>query len=267
MRRIAFVNEKGGSCKTTLTVNVGAYFALFRRRRVLIVDCDSQGHVGKSLGLDVRGAAVTSYELMADPGLSLAAAAQPSRITGLDVVLANKRIADLPLAVASRTDREVLLEKKVSNVDGYDFILYDAPPSSGLVTRNILLASDEVVVPVSLTYLALDGCAEIVDTVRRLGVEHKRSTPRISLVVPTLYRNTNLATEIIEKLKAHFPGRVTRGLLGFNVKIDEAQSHGQTIWEYAPQSSGAAMLEQIAKEIERVRVREFHEQSAPEPAA
>jgi chromosome partitioning protein len=250
-RRIAFLNEKGGSCKTTLTVNVGAYLAIFRQRRVLILDLDSQGQVGKSLGLDVRGARLTTLELLSEPTLDAREAIQATRIRGLDVVVANKRLAEFTLRVAADADRERKLESRVAEIDGYDYVLIDSPPSLGLVTLNILLAAREVVVPVNLTYFALDGCAEIVDSIAQVRERYGRDDLDLSLVVPTLYRNTNLANQILERLRQHFPTTLSRHVLGFNVKIDEAQSHGQTIWEYAPSSPGAEMLEGIAREIER----------------
>ena len=119
----------------------------------------------------------------------------------------------------------------------------------GLTSYNILLAASEVIVPVALTYLALDGCAEMVETVQRVGKEHRREDLRVSLVVPTLYRKTALADEILARLKTHFPGELSKTALGYNVKIDEAQSHGKTIWQYAPWSRGAQMLQAIAEEV------------------
>jgi chromosome partitioning protein len=95
----------------------------------------------------------------------------------------------------------------------------------------------------------LDGCAEIVDTVERMRVQFGKQDLEIVLVVPTLYRATKLADEIIERLKSHFPGRTARTVIGYNVKIDEAQSHGKTIWEYAAWSRGAQMIESLAREI------------------
>jgi chromosome partitioning protein len=123
----------------------------------------------------------------------------------------------------------------------------------GIITTNIMLAAEEVVVPVSLTYFALDGCAEIVDTVELMHERFGKRDLDIVLVVPTLYRPTKMADEIISKLKSHFPNRTSKAVIGYNVKIDEAQSHGKTIWEYASWSRGAHMIESMAKEILTVR--------------
>jgi chromosome partitioning protein len=251
MRRIAFINEKGGSCKTTLAVHTAAYFAGPKQARVLLVDMDPQGQAGKSLGFPVRELAPSALDLLLDPALPVEAAIRPSRIPGLDVVCSNKRLADFPVEAAPAPDRERKLARKLEGVRGYDVVVYDSPPSAGLLTTNILLAAEEVVVPVNLTYFALDGCAEIVESVERMRSEFGKSVLSIRLVVPTLYRPTRLADEILEKLRTHFPDRTARTVIGYNVKIDEAQSHGQTIWEYAGWSPGAHMLESLAKEIWR----------------
>ena len=250
MRRIAFVNEKGGTCKTTLCVSTGAWIARERRGRVLVADLDTQGHAGKAVGLDVRGIAPTVRDVLVDPGLPLRAAVRPTAIPGLDVLPANKDLAAFPIEVASAADRADRLRQRLDAVapDAWDAVLIDAPPSVSLVTENVLRAATEVVVPVALTYLALDGCAEILESLERMRRDLGRAPP-LTLVVPTLYRRTQLADEILARLKDRFPRQLARTVLGFSVKIDEAQSHGQTIFEYAPRSSGARALSALAEEI------------------
>ena len=251
MRRIAFINEKGGTCKTTLAVNVAAWLARERRRRVLLVDLDTQGHAGKSLGLDVRSLAPNVFHWLKDPAVKLADVVRASAIERLSVVPAYKEMAELPEVVAANPRREHLLADRLDEeaAQAYDVVVFDAPPSMGLASRNILLAATEVVVPVALTYFALDGCAEIVQTVQQLAETHGRPGLRVTRVVPTLYRRTALADEILSKLQSYFPEQVSTPL-GMNVKIDEAQSHGRTIWEYAPKSRGAELLATIAREID-----------------
>ena len=124
----------------------------------------------------------------------------------------------------------------------------DAPPSVSLVTENVLVAAREVVVPVALTYLALDGCAEMVQSLDALRAARGRA-PALTLVVPTLYRKTQLADEILAKLRERFPAELSATVLGWSVKIDEAQSHGRTIFEYAPRSTGAQAIAAISDEI------------------
>src|SRR5512142_110132 len=183
MRRIAFFNEKGGTCKTTLCVNVAARLAA-QGRRVLVVDLDTQGHAGKSLGLDVRGLSPTVHDWLIDPARAPFEAVVRTPLPGLDLLPANKDLADFPVAVAATTDRADRLDRRLASLPAgrYDLVLLDAPPSRSLVTDNVLRAAGELVVPVALTYLALDGCAEVLDSLARLRADHGRA-PAVSLVV------------------------------------------------------------------------------------
>jgi chromosome partitioning protein len=254
LRRIAFINEKGGTCKTTLAVNTAAYLAQKKGARVLLVDLDTQGHAGKSLGLDVRALEPNAFHWLTDPAIPLERVARPTAVQGLSIIPSYKQMSELALAVGADARREQRLLDRLAEpaAQTFDAVLFDSPPSMGLTTFNVLVAATEVVVPVALTYLSLDGCAEMVQTIRTVSERHGRSDLEVSHVVPTLYRKTALADEILGKLQAYFP-KVTTEPLGYNVKIDEAQSHGQTIWEYAPWSRGAQMLEHIAEEIWRGR--------------
>jgi chromosome partitioning protein len=250
MRRVAFVNEKGGTCKTTLCVNIGAWLARERGMRVLVADLDTQGHAGKSLGLDVRGLAPTIRDLLLDPALAVEAVARPTAVPGLEVLPANKELAAFPVEVAAHPDRAGKLQALVGRIPAgrYQVVLFDAPPSVSLVTENVLRASGELVIPVALTYLALDGCAEILQSLEGMRAS-RAEAPRLTMVVPTLQRKTQLADEILAKLRERFPRELARTVLGWSVKIDEAQSHGRTIFEYAPRSTGARALAALAEEL------------------
>lgn len=248
-RRIAFVNEKGGSCKTTLTVHMGAWLAASAGRRVLLIDLDPQGQLGKTLGYDVSAYKRTTLELLLDDARDPALFLRRTRFEGLDVVLSNKSIALLPTLVASDPDRDGRLLRAVERLRDYDFILFDSPASFGTIMLNLLLAAQEVIVPVNASFLALDGCAELVRTLEALPETHGLPIPEIRLIVPTLYRPTRMADSVIERLHAHFPGHVHTEPLRYDVKMEEAQSHGLTIWEYDPRSRSAGMLSRLGEHV------------------
>ncbi len=252
-RRIAFINEKGGVGKTTLAVNVAAFFAQKRKQRVLLVDLDTQGHAAKTLGVDVRAGGPTVFDLLTKPGVEPNDVTRPTAVENLWLIPAWKEMAEFPTVAAADPQRARLLATKLEPVEGrYDVVVFDAPPSFGLVTTNVLLAADEIVIPVATTYLALDGCAEMVATVERISKEYGHEKLRVTQIVPTLYRKTQLSDEIVDKLKSYFPKKVTEPI-SLNVSIDEAQSHGKTIWEHAPWSRGATLLQQVSERIERAR--------------
>jgi chromosome partitioning protein len=249
MRRIAFVNEKGGTGKTTLAVHLAAWAAQERAQRVLLVDLDTQGHAGKSLGLDVRTLTPNAFHWLTEEGVSLADVARPTAFPTLSVVPAYKQLQGLAAFLAGQERPFHRLADRITEVQSnFDLVVIDAPPSLGPAVSNTLVAAREVVLPVALTYLALDGCAEVAQTVERVARDEAVPDLHISAVVPMLVRRTSLAEAILERLEAHFPGKVTPGL-GVYVKIDEAQSHGQTIWEYAPKSQGAAMMRNVVEAI------------------
>jgi chromosome partitioning protein len=249
MRRIAFINEKGGTCKTTLCVNVAARLAA-RGRRVLVADLDTQGHAGKALGVDVRRLAPTVHEWLLGRA-SFAEVVRPTALPGLDLLPANKELAGFPVAAASAADREERLRERLDAIPAgaYDAVLVDSPPSRSLVTDNVLVAAREVVIPVAATYLALDGCAEILASLERLRAE-RGAAPALALVVATLYRRTRLADEILAKLRERLGGALSPTVLGWSVKVDEAQSHGRTVFEWAPRSPAARALAAIADQID-----------------
>ena len=253
-RHIAFINEKGGSCKTTLASNVGDYLARYKGLRVLLVDLDPQGQLGKVLGVDGGASRYTALEMLLDAVLGEETRSSlpviKARHPNLDLVPANKSLALFPQEVADQQGEEYFcLRHALEQARGYDFVIFDAPPSFGTITLNVLLASDEIVVPAPLTYLALDGTAEIARTVEMVRARFNHPKLRISMVVPTFARRTRMAREILEKLREHFPKQISESVLGYSVLIDEAQSRAKTIFEYAPRSTPARWIRAVAEEL------------------
>ena len=250
MKKIAIVNEKGGSGKTTLTVNIGSWLAQ-QGKKVLLVDMDPQGQVGKALGLNVNKLNYSVFDLLIqDTEITHKDVIIENHRPNLDILPSNKFLTDFPVNVAKSKDRFLRLKGVFSKLEKeYDFILIDSPPSLGLTTLNILIASEEVIIPVSMTYLSLDGCAEIIDTVRTIRKNFDHKNLRLFKVVPTMYRDTRLSKLIYERLKKFFSDRVTKTVIRYNVQIDQAQSFGKDIFEFAPVGKAARMFVNLGKEI------------------
>jgi len=281
-RRVAVINEKGGSAKTTLVSTIGAYLALHRGRRVLAIDMDPQGQLGKVLGVETRARRRSAIDLLLDSVLldatslddSYETATQPefrtanlpiatTRIPNLDVITANKSLGLFPVLEDDEPDPTGRLSRKLDSapeIESYDFILFDAPPSFGPLTLNVLRAATEVVIPVPLTYLALDGCAELVRTIATVRDRYDHPNLHISMIVPTFYRRTKLANEILDRLKQRFSKEIAHTVVGYHVKIDEAQSRGLSIFEYAPRDRAASVMAELAEELE-LRRRPGHDGS------
>ncbi|MEE8165041.1 MAG: ParA family protein [Myxococcota bacterium] len=272
-RRVAVINEKGGSTKTTLVSTIGSYLALHRGRRILAIDMDPQGQLGKVLGVETRSRRRSAINLLLDSVLGDASsldnrygsAADPAprpastlpivttRIPHFDVITANKSLGLFPIFDGDEADPTGRLSRALDSapeLETYDFILFDAPPSFGPLTLNVLRAATEIVVPVPLTYLALDGCAELVRTIAMVRERYDHPNLHIAMIVPTLYRRTKLANEILERLKQRFPKEIAHTVVGYHVKIDEAQSRGLSIFEYAPKDRSASVMAELAEELE-----------------
>ena len=262
-RRIAILNEKGGSGKTTTAANVAAHLALRRGRRVLAIDLDPQGQLAKVLGVEVGTKTAGAIDLLLDAVLDDGTLDRPTRsrgvlpklatrIPGLDLVPGSKALG---LATTLEADDDVsgrLAEAldRLPGVDAYDFILVDAPPSFGPLTLNALRAVDEIVVPVPLTWLALDGCVELLKTVESVRRTYDHPSLHVAMVVATFYRRTRMAHELLDLLKARFPKQLATTVIGTHVKIDEAQARGLSILEYAPNDRSGRAYAAIAEELE-----------------
>jgi len=272
-RRIAFINEKGGSAKTTLVSAIGSYLARHRGRRILAIDMDPQGQLGKVLGVETRRRRRTAIDLLLDSVLGDAASLDHSyadsadrarrpaslfpisstKTPQLDVIVADKSLGLFPAMDGEDGDPTGRLNRALASapeLDAYDFVFFDAPPSFGPLTLNVLRAATEIVIPVPLTYLAMDGCAELVRTIATVRDRYNHPDLHISMVIPTFYRRTKLAHEILDRLKQRFPKEIAHSVVGYHVKIDEAQSRGLTIFEYAPRDRGARVMAELAEELE-----------------
>jgi chromosome partitioning protein len=230
---LAVLNQKGGTGKTTTAVSLASGLAR-AGKRVLLIDCDAQGHVGVSLGVESRR---SLYHVLVEgqPLSECVAEAMP----GLDVLTANETLASAEVYLA-RLDgaRDRLLRQRLGHVGAYDYVLLDCAPSLSLLTMNALTVAEGILVPVSCDYLSLVGVKQILKTVRHVN-ELLSHPVQILGVLPTLYDPRNrISDESIASLRAHFGDRVLPPIR-VNTRLKEAPSHGRPIFDYAPDSRGA----------------------------
>jgi chromosome partitioning protein len=235
-RRLAILNQKGGTGKTTTAINLAAGIA-DRGYDVLLVDLDAQGNVGTSLG--IRGERGMYHLLVQDPPTTVEDVIVPVR-AHFDVITADATLAAAEVHLA-RLDahRDRVLADRLGSLKGrYQYVVLDCGPSLSLLNQNALSFADEVLIPVSCDYLALVGVKQVLRTIKDID-KHLGHTVRISGVVPTFFdARTRLAREAVDTLSGHFKERLCEPIRR-STRLAEAPSHRQTIFEYAPDSVGA----------------------------
>jgi chromosome partitioning protein len=245
---IAIANQKGGVGKTTTTINVGGYLAQ-SGRRVLLVDMDPQGNAATCLGIAKRELDQTIGEVLLGEASVDAALVQTGR-PGLDLLPATPDLAGTAVALVPMLARETRLSRALSPIaERYDMILIDCPPSLDLLTINGLVAADRVLIPLQCEFLALEGLAQLKETID-LVRSQLNSRLQIGGVVMTMYDGrANLARQVVEEVRRYFPQRIFNTLIPRNVRLSEAPSHGELIAEYDPQSRGAKAYASLTKEL------------------
>ena len=242
-RRIAILNQKGGTGKTTTAVNLAAGLAE-REQDVLLIDTDAQGNVGVSLGVNGEKSLYHVLVEGADPTDTCVPVRQHLDVITSDSTLA---AAEIWLARQSVEARSKMLTKRLNLLAvsrRYDFVLIDCGPSLNLLNQNALSYVDEVIIPVTCDYLALVGVKQVLRTIKDVE-RHLGHAVRVSAVLPTFYDGrTRLAREVLETLQGHFKHKCLEPIR-HNTRLAEAPSHKKTIFEYAPVSHGAADYNRI----------------------
>ncbi len=237
-RRIAILNQKGGTGKTTTAVNLAAGLAE-RENDVLLIDTDAQGNVGVSLGVNGEK---SLYHVLVD-GVDPTESGVPVR-KHLDVITSDSTLAaaEIWLARQNTDARSKMLFKRLNLMQvsrRYDFVIIDCGPSLNLLNQNALSYVDEVIIPVTCDYLSLVGVKQVLRTIKDVE-RHLGHAVRVSAVLPTFYDGrTRLAREVLETLQGHFKQKCLEPIR-LNTRLAEAPSHKKTIFEYAPTSHGAA---------------------------
>lgn len=260
VRTIAFMNQKGGVGKTTTAVNLAAALAL-AGRRVCLIDLDPQAHLSLHLGIDPQQISRTVYDLLIDSQCDADDAIVANVRPNLDCLPAEVDLAAAESEMAQTPERQRILARKFAPIaPRYEFVLIDCPPSLGLLTLNALSLAKEVFVPMQAHFLALQGVGKLLETV---GLVCKSVNPslRVSGIILCMHEGqTMLAKEVAADLDAFFEQargqevpwrgcRVLRPPIRRNIKLAEAPSFGQTIFDYAPGCPGAQDYRELAERI------------------
>ncbi len=239
MKVIAFQNLKGGTGKTTSVISIGAYLAFNKGLRILILDCDPQGNIKESFGL--RKPEYTMYDLIISDMLledCIVNARKGENGGKIDCIISDNTLAACEMQLVSMPRREEVLKLRMRNIDGYDFVLIDCSPSLSILNQNALLYAQDLVIPISMDYLAMLGATQIIDNLHMIQ-KYFEKTVQIAGIIPTFYNGrTNMSKEVLKALQDTYADKVLPSVR-IDTKIQQASSARTTIFEYANTSRGA----------------------------
>ncbi|HEY1297227.1 MAG TPA: ParA family protein [Chloroflexota bacterium] len=247
MTVLAVANQKGGVGKTTTAVNVGAYLAL--GVRVLLVDLDPQANATSSLGLDPNRVELSTYDVLIGSAALGEAIVSSGRVQ-LDLAPASRALAGAQVELVEMDDRERRLRAALVDVaPRYDVVVVDTPPSLGILTLNALVAADLLLAPVQCEYLALEGVAQLMETIELVRATLNPRLELLGMLMTMFDPRTRLSPQVVDEVRRHFPDQTFQTVIPRSVRLSEAPSYGKSVLEYEPTSRGANAYADLAQEV------------------
>lgn len=252
-RVFTVANQKGGVGKTTTTVNLAAALAQ-SGARVLVIDLDPQGNASTALGVEHRSETRSVYDVIINDAPMREVVQTSPEFDGLSCVPATIHLAGAEIELVSLVAREQrlrsALESYLAELDNpFHYVFIDCPPSLGLLTINAFVAAKEVLIPIQCEYYALEGLSQLLNNIKLIE-RHLNPELKVSTILLTMYDGrTNLANQVVEEVREHFPKQVLNTLIPRSVRISEAPSYGQSVISYDNNSPGSLSYREAASEI------------------
>jgi len=247
---IAVVNQKGGVGKTTTAINVAAQLVgagKNTKQSVLLIDLDPQGNTTSGLGLAKDQAQQTTYDVLSGEA-QLANAVAETHVVQLFVLPANANLAGAEVELVNRAEREFTLSRALQTAN-YDYIIIDCPPSLGLLTINALTAASSVLIPVQAEYYALEGLSQLLNTIQAVKGSTNPNLELLGIVLTMFDKRNSLSEQVAKEVQNYFGDRLFKTVIPRNVRLAEAPSYGQTIFEHDRWSKGARAYKALSREV------------------
>ena len=245
---IAVSNQKGGVGKTTSAVNISAYLAV-TETPTLLIDMDPQANATSGMGIEVGSYKKSIYDIIIGKAI-MSEVIHKTDLEYLDVVPSSAQLVGAEIELVSLFSRERMLKEALEELEGkYKYIIIDSPPSLGLLTINVLTASDSIVIPIQCEYYALEGLSQLLNTIR-LVQKHLNKNLEIEGILITMYdHRLNLSRQVVQELQEYFGDKVYHTYIKRNVRLGEAPSHGKPILLYDATSTGAQNYMNLVSEM------------------
>lgn len=248
---IAIANQKGGVGKTTTALNLSAAMALMGKN-TLLVDTDPQANSSLSFVVHPHQYEKSLYDAMIDQEANIEDIIVKSTVPGLDVAISRISMAKLEPTLLGEIDGHFRLKDALEPVrKKYEFIFIDTAPTLGIITLNSLVASDAIVIPIQSSYLCLEGTDDLLDTIERVKRVANPNLFVLGVLVTLHDKRTNIAKDVLQRIKKAFGRKVFRTVISKSVKLEESPAYRESIFTFAPHSVGSIQYKQVAKEIIR----------------